>query len=48
MTSDITSGSTYRLRYRAHNVYGWSDFSPEVLILAATIPSSTGEPQTTI
>lgn len=29
-------------------MHGWSDFSPEVEILAATIPGATSEPQTTI
>jgi hypothetical protein len=48
ISSNINSGLTYRLRYRAHNVHGWSDFSPEVEILAATIPGSPSEPQTQI
>jgi hypothetical protein len=30
ISSNINSGFTYKLRYRAHNVHGWSDFSPEV------------------
>jgi hypothetical protein len=39
ITDQITSGLTYTLRYRAHNIHGWGDFSNEVEILAATIPS---------
>ena len=45
---NIQSGLTYRVRYRAHNVHGWSDFSPTLLILAATVPGPTGEPQSEI
>lgn len=48
ITSNIDSGFTYKLRYRAHNVHGWSGFSPEVEILAATIPGAPEEPQTYI
>jgi len=40
VSSNINSGLTYRLRYRAHNVQGWSDFSPEASIIAATIPGA--------
>ena len=28
VTSGIQSGKTYRLRYRAHNSQGWSEYSP--------------------
>jgi hypothetical protein len=42
------SGQVYRLRYRAHNVHGWSDFSPIGEIIAATIPSQIEEPSTSI
>jgi hypothetical protein len=35
---DVTSGSYLTFRYRAHNVHGWSDYSDEAVILAATIP----------
>jgi hypothetical protein len=37
---------TYQLRYRAHTVGGWGDFSPIAEILAATIPDATSEPET--
>lgn len=48
ISSNINSGLTYRLQYRAHNVHGWSGFSPIAEILAATIPGATDEPQTAI
>jgi hypothetical protein len=44
VSSNIKSGYTYILKYRAHNVQGWSDFSPEVNIIAATIPGVIVEP----
>jgi hypothetical protein len=48
VSSNINSGFTYKLKYRAHNVQGWSGFSPEVSIIAATIPGVIDEPQTII
>jgi hypothetical protein len=47
ITDSIQSGLTYQLRYRAHSVNGWGDFSPIASILAATIPGATSEPETT-
>jgi hypothetical protein len=44
ITSGITSGVTYRLKYRDHNALGWSDFSPVAQILAATVPTAVAEP----
>jgi hypothetical protein len=35
---DVTKGMTYRVRYRARNVIGWSDYSPIGFVLAASIP----------
>lgn len=49
ITSNIGSGLTYRLKYRAGNIHGWGDFSDVAYILAATVPSApTGEPQTSV
>jgi hypothetical protein len=48
VSSGISSGLTYRFRYRVHNVHGWGDFSPIGSILAAVIPEATGAPETTI
>jgi hypothetical protein len=48
ITSGVASGLSYRVRYRAHNVHGWGGFSPELLVLAATIPDKIAEPQTSI
>jgi len=46
--TNIQSGLSYRLRYRAHNVHGWGPFSPVSQVLAATIPGVTEEPKTII
>jgi hypothetical protein len=40
ITADITSGATYRVRYRASNVHGASADSAELEIIAATVPSA--------
>ena len=34
----VTSGAHLKFRYRAQNVHGWSDYSDEFVIVAATIP----------
>jgi len=39
ITSGIYRGDTYRLRYRAVNFNGWSNFSGIAYIQAATAPS---------
>ena len=36
--SGVKSGDTFRFRFRAKNVNGWSSFSPISHIKAATIP----------
>lgn len=48
ITSNIKSGLNYRLKYRCHNVHGWSNFSPIVFIQAATLPGPTTQPSSTI
>lgn len=48
VTSGIQSGKTYRLRYRAHNSQGWSEYSPIGEILAATIPGASSQPTTQV
>ena len=45
VTSGIVKGREYRFRYRVRNSIGWSDFSDESAILAATIPSPPGVPK---
>ena len=35
ITQNITRGSTYRLRYKAYNKYGWSPYSEVTYALAA-------------
>lgn len=39
-----TTGVTYGFRYRALNLYGWSEFSPITYILAAAIPETPPRP----
>jgi hypothetical protein len=50
ITSGISSGATYTLRYRARNVHGWSAYSPtpDLTIIAATVPSPPADPVETI
>ena len=43
----LTSGATYKFKYRAKNVHGWSTgYSPEVSILIATVPDKPTAVQT--
>lgn len=37
---NLTSGVTYRLRYRVLNAVGWSTYSPVYSCLVADVPSS--------
>lgn len=41
---NITAGLTYRVRYRAKNVNGWSEWSPVGYIQTATVPSAPNAP----
>jgi hypothetical protein len=43
-TVAATIGTTYAFRYRARNIYGWSDFSPVLFVLAADVPSQPPRP----
>jgi hypothetical protein len=36
--TNVKSGAFLRFRYRALNVYGWSDYSDVSIIVAATVP----------
>ena len=46
--SGLDPGTTYNFKVQARNVYGLSDYSAEVLILAAQIPDATAAPTTTV
>lgn len=35
----ITVGSTYLFRYRAKNIHGWSDYSDNLELIAASVPT---------
>jgi hypothetical protein len=37
---NITTGMTYRFRYRAMNINGWSGWSPIGFIKAASVPQA--------
>jgi hypothetical protein len=39
VTDNISSGQTYPVRYRAKNIFGWSDYSPSETVIASTVPS---------
>ena len=43
-TGNVTRGKTYGFKYRALNIYGWSDFSDAIYILASSKPSSPPQP----
>jgi hypothetical protein len=45
ITTNIVKGSTYKLRFRARNVYGWSAWSPVTSILAANKPKAPPIPK---
>jgi len=36
--SNVLSGSHLSFRYRAQNIYGWSEYSDVSVIVAATVP----------
>ncbi len=40
ITNDITSGTTYKFRYKAQNIHGWGADSAEVSIIAAEVPQT--------
>ena len=40
----MTKGLVYRVRYRARNAVGWSDFSPYGYLRAADVPSPPPQP----
>jgi len=47
VTTGISQGLSYRVRYRAKNAYGWSEYSETAIILAAQPPAKpVAAPQT--
>lgn len=40
ITGNLKSGYTYYFRYRAHNVFGWGEWSDAGQILTASIPDT--------
>ena len=44
ITTNMTRGRTYRLRYRTRNGAGWSDYSTVLYATAATVPSAPPSP----
>lgn len=36
--SSLTTGDSYKFRYRVFNAHGWSDYSPETQIIVASAP----------
>lgn len=41
---NLEEGLVYRLRYRVQNIVGWSEFSPILYVLVATVPSTPQSP----
>ena len=46
ISTSITSGATYRMKYKVKNIYGFSLFSPIATIIAMSTPGSPGIPST--
>ena len=46
--SSLTTGNVYQFRVEARNAYGFSAFSTEVAVLAASPPSTPTAPTTAI
>jgi len=44
----LVSGSTYKFKYRVRNIHGWSSYSGEVSVLAASIPDDPTAPETVV
>ena len=44
----LNAGTTYKFKVQARNIYGLSDYSVEVLILAAQLPDATAAPTTIV
>jgi len=44
----LTAGNTYKFKVQSENEYGFSDYSNEVVILAAQKPSAPPAPVTSI
>lgn len=44
-TVGAQSGLTYAFKYRAKNIYGWSDFSAITHVLAASPPDTPAKPE---
>jgi hypothetical protein len=42
----VVKGTTYRYKYRARNINGWGDFSPEAYLFAAGVPETPMAPST--
>lgn len=36
--ASVTSGRTYKFRYRAYNVHGWGPYSDNLDLIAAEVP----------
>jgi hypothetical protein len=47
-SDEVFAGKTYKVRVRAHNVNGWGDFSPILIIKSTGIPGIPQPPTTFI
>ena len=43
----LSTGATYKFRYRVRNVYGWSEYSQVLTAVATRVPSKPQQPSTT-
>jgi hypothetical protein len=44
----LTSGQAYQFRYKAQNIYGWSDPSAEISVTTMSLPSAANVPVTEV
>ena len=35
----LTTGQTYRFRFRAHNMHGWGELSADLVIVSSGVPA---------
>ena len=47
-TANVLPGTQYKMRVRAHNVHGWSEWSPILIIRSTGLPEEPAPPVTTL
>lgn len=47
VTTSVSAAATYLFQYRAQNIHGWSDWSPQLQLIAASAPAQISPAATT-